>query len=352
MKSIRIILILMVLTTVLSPLRLKAVDWSRVVDLEGSWYFTVGDNPSWSDPGVSTDDWDQIPVPCKWEEYYEGYNGYAWYRRNFEVKAFPPSNNLVLFMGQIDDVDEVFVNGVKVGQTGSFFPNYKSAWNVQRKYELPNGLLKQGKNTIAVRVYDEGLDGGIRGGRIGIYFDNDVNLLSFNLSGKWKFSPYRERNCTSEKFDDSQWPEINVPGKWETQGYPGYDGYAWYRKKFTLPSDMQNQRLYIVLGKIDDMDKVYINGELIGQTEDLKRYREYNRSNSWRMYRAYPIPQGVLKEQNTIVVQVYDKYGDGGIYEGPVGLAQPEDARALLERETDDNSFNNFWSIIDYIFNN
>jgi hypothetical protein len=39
-------------------------------------------------------------------------------------------------------------------------------------------------------------------------------------------------------FDDSNWAEIKTNLPWERQGYNGYDGYAWYRIRFSLPSSL------------------------------------------------------------------------------------------------------------------
>lgn len=344
-------LCLILLVAALSPIRLKAVDWSQVVDLTGKWLFTVGDDPDWSKPGIKADDWDMISVPGEWERHYPGYNGFAWYRREFDITVLPGNGRLTLFLGKIDDADEVFVNGIKVGQTGSFFPDFKSAYSVERIYQLPVGLLKPGRNLIAVRVYDELLDGGLLGGqRIGIYYDNDIDLLAFDLSGSWKFSIYRERNYYQEQFDDKNWSDVQVPGCWEDQGFKSHDGYGWYRKQFILPPNKLGEAYYLVLGRIDDNDKVYLNGRQLGRTEDLPQYYEYDKSLSWLLYRAYPIPEGVLKRINTIAVEVYDHGGDGGIYEGPIGLATPADAKELLGRHIESNYSQSFWSIFRYIF--
>jgi sialate O-acetylesterase len=351
MKNRLSLLFALVLATVLSPSELRAVDWSRVVNLEGSWFFTVGDDPNWAKPQVKTDDWDKIQVPGPWEGFYPGYNGFAWYRREFDVSVIPGNGQLTLFLGRIDDVDEVFVNGVKVGQTGTFLPEFVSAYNIERKYPLQVGLLKPGRNTIAVRVYDQGLEGGIVGGsRIGIFYDNDQELVRFDLSGTWKFSIYRERDFFKPDFNDKEWADIQVPANWEAQGFNNHDGFGWYRKQFIVPATLVNQDLYIVLGRIDDTDRVYLNGKQIGRTESLPMYRESSKSNAWRLYRAYSIPKGLLQRNNVLAVEVHDKYGDGGIYEGPIGRAAPNDAKLLLERKVDVYQFDSFWSVIRYIF--
>lgn len=311
----------------------QANKWGRVAGLEGLWKFSVGDDIEWAKSNFNDNNWDNILVPDNWDNYYDGYNGYAWYRKKFNIRSLPNEGSLVLMLGRIDDVDEVFINGVKIGQTGSFMPNFESAYNIERRYSIPNGLLKESNNTIAIRVYDAGGPGGIvQADLLGIFFDNDISLLSLNLSGKWKFSVIREKGITNLGFNDSGWDEINVPGKWENQGYDGYDGYAWYRKKFTLPTELENKELYIVLGRIDDFDKVYLNGEMIGRTEYLDYYSRIDKWRAYQLYRVYKVPALKFKKINELVVEVFDEKLSGGIYEGPIGLMTYNDAKILIER--------------------
>lgn len=348
LKKVNILLIMLLIV----PATMRATDWSCIVNLSGSWSFSVGDNPAWANPKTDVSDWDKIYVPGAWEEYYENYNGYAWYRKSFDMRPYPEKGKISLLLGQIDDVDEVFVNGVKVGQSGSFFPEYKSAYNYYRKYKLPDGLLKPTGNVIAVRVYDEGLQGGIiSGNEIGIFYDNDVSLLSLDLSGEWKFSTYREPGVTDKNFNDRSWKTIQVPQYWENQGYSDYDGRAWYRKEFTLSSTLLSEELFLSLGKIDDMDKVYLNGKLIGRTEDLDVYDRYNKWNTWRFYRIYRIPTGLLEAKNVLVVEVYDGQEGGGIYEGPIGITTRKNAYILEDRNEEEDWSNPVRAVFHEIFN-
>jgi hypothetical protein len=304
-----------------------------MANLEGMWSFTVGDNMQWADPAYNPTDWDKIPVPGQWENHYPGYNGFAWYRRTFDIRSVPGEGTIALMLGYIDDVDEVFINGVKVGQSGSFPPDFNTAYNVERVYHLPNELLKPTNNVIAVRVFDTAGPGGImRGSNFGIFYDNDFSLISLDLSGQWKFSTLRERGLFDVGFNDQHWAEIKVPAYWESQGYENYDGLAWYRTKFILPASLEDQELYLVLGKIDDMDKVYLNGDLIGRTEYLTDFNRLNRGNAHQLYRTYKIPIGKLRKFNVLVVEVNDERLGGGIYEGPIGLMTPQNARIIEER--------------------
>lgn len=327
---------------------LKAADWSRIADLEGIWYFTVGDDQNWSKHQTDVSKWDKMFVPDNWDQYYRNYNGYGWYRKNFDVNWIPEKGELFLFLGQIDDVDEVFINGVKVGQTGTFPPNFKTAYNHNRRYLIPRDLLKKSDNSIAIRVYDTAGPGGIvQANRIGVYYDDDVNLLLQDLSGTWKWSTYRENGMHSLQFDDARWKTISVPGHWD----PSYDGTAWYRTTFRLDTKNQSSDLYLVLGKIDDFDKVYLNGELIGRTEYLDRYSRYNRGNAWRLYRVYKLPKNLMKANNVLVVEVHDDQLDGGIYEGPVGIVNTRDAQVLLSRSENEDFWYNPVRFIFDLFN-
>jgi len=62
-----------------------------------------------------------------------------------------------LDLGKIDDFDEVWINGQKVGGIDRTNPE---AWNTIRRYKIPPSLLRLGSNRIAVRVWDRFGGGG------------------------------------------------------------------------------------------------------------------------------------------------------------------------------------------------
>jgi hypothetical protein len=59
------------------------------------------------------------------------------------------------------------------------------------------------------------------------------------LDDQWKFTTGDSSAFASVGFDDSAWKPISSAKCWEDQGYPGYDGYGWYRKKFALPGNLK-----------------------------------------------------------------------------------------------------------------
>jgi sialate O-acetylesterase len=80
-----------------------------------------------------------------------------------------------------------------------------------------------------------------------------------------------------------------------------------------------------MIGKIDDIDQVYINGTLVGSTGEFRtdsRFDDPATGQEYNAFRGYYLPEGLLKknQKNVIAVRVFDSGGDGGIYEGPVGI--------------------------------
>ncbi len=63
-----------------------------------------------------------------------------------------------LSLGAIDDFDRTFINGTQIGQTDMTVANY---WGASRTYNIPKGLLKAGRNVIAVLAHDNSGPGGL-----------------------------------------------------------------------------------------------------------------------------------------------------------------------------------------------
>ncbi|MEM6764368.1 MAG: beta galactosidase jelly roll domain-containing protein [Bacteroidota bacterium] len=152
-------------------------------------------------------------------------------------------------------------------------------------------------------------------------FHEDPITLSIDFSGEWLFQVGDEMKWKEADWDDSDWASIMAPGYWEDQGYEDYNGFAWYRKKAVIPTSLEEDKLIVLLGKIDDLDQLYINGQLVGSvglTDDSNKIL----GNEWQELRGYYIPEGVIQfgEENVFAVRVYDGKVGGGIHEGPIGL--------------------------------
>lgn len=300
-----------------------AQEYETVLDLSGKWKFSIGDNMEWAGFLFDDNNWNQIHVPSSWENQgYYGYDGIAWYRKKFKVPSNSQDQNLYLELGYIDDVDEVYFNGVKIGSTGTFPPFYKTAYNAHRQYLIPKNLLNiNQENCIAVRVFDERLEGGILRGNIRLLKEKNPMPIDIDLQGYWKFKT--GDNIIWSNLDDySGWKNILVPSTWEDQGFRNYNGYAWYVIQIVPDSKIVSDKLVLVLGKIDDIDELYINGKFIASTGEFKEIPRNIHTIEYNAFRGYYLPNNILKPnvKNTIAVRVYDKGGNGGIYKGPVGI--------------------------------
>lgn len=150
----------------------------------------------------------------------------------------------------------------------------------------------------------------------------DLKTL-LNLRGEWKFELGDNMKWADPKFNDSKWDKVRVPRPWEDEGYPGYDGYAWYRKHFTVEKDLKNTAVYLKVGYIDDVSEVYLNGHLVGFEGQFPPdyVTAYNVSRTYRV-----APQFInYAGDNVLAVRVYDDQLAGGIVSGSVGLYEAKD---------------------------
>jgi alpha-glucosidase (family GH31 glycosyl hydrolase) len=138
--------------------------------------------------------------------------------------------------------------------------------------------------------------------------------IDISLHGKWKFRTDSllqgdAGGWYAASFDDSRWDSITSEQPWEKQGYPAYDGVAWYRKRITVPTGLHPEHLYAEFGSVDDEYDIFINGKKVG-----------HHSPAWNSI-TYTDVLPYVKQggENLIVLRVNDWGGDGGV-SGPTAL--------------------------------
>lgn len=152
------------------------------------------------------------------------------------------------------------------------------------------------------------------------------------LNKGWLFLQGDNPEYASPDFDDSSWKPIRVDRIWEEQDYDPYDGFAWYRVKVFIPSRLKKnaflkEGLKIYLGKINNYDQSYINGQLFGingenQPEDTPIDTSFIKAPTemWNHPRRYTLrvddPRIRWDQENVIAVRVYDEGGQGGLWTG------------------------------------
>lgn len=109
--------------------------------------------PSWYDPTYVPGGWRRIHIPGFWEDQgVKDLNGVVWYRKEIEIPQSMAGKPARVFLGRIVDADELYINGKSVGRTTYQYP--------QRRYTVPEGVLKTGKNLFVIRVTNNGGKGG------------------------------------------------------------------------------------------------------------------------------------------------------------------------------------------------
>lgn len=108
---------------------------------------------TWFDTAYVPKNWHNINIPGYWEDQgVKDLDGVVWYRKEIDVPASMTGIPAKIAMGRIVDADYLYINGVQVGNTTYQYP--------QRRYTVPAGLLKSGKNLFVIRVINQFGKGG------------------------------------------------------------------------------------------------------------------------------------------------------------------------------------------------
>ena len=173
----------------------------------------------------------------------------------------------------------------------------------------------------------------LRHGADAVINDRKNGTFRLSLNGKWKFHYVetfadRPTDFMMDRVDASRWPDINVPGNWELQGFgtpiyvnqpyefcssgyppywdkpnPPYVPQEWnptgtYRREFTLPGDWDDKEIFLSADGVRGAAFYYLNGKFVGMSKDAKTPARFNVSaiaKKGRMslpfrYTAFPMP--------------------------------------------------------------
>jgi sialate O-acetylesterase len=156
--------------------------WDRVSE---QWWRTnepgLKDAIPWSDARFDDSGWKLVTPGGFWETngpVLGNYDGTGWYRTTVQLTRAQAQGEARITLGPIDDMDVVFINGHRIGGM--------QGWDTPREYVVPAGVLKPGRNLIAVGVLDLGGGGGMWGPadakRLTLADGSDVSLAA-----PWRF---------------------------------------------------------------------------------------------------------------------------------------------------------------------
>jgi sialate O-acetylesterase len=145
-----------------------------------------GYKEKWYSPEYTPSDWSTMIAPGFWENQgLKDFDGVVWLRKEFYVPAEMVNRNLVINLERLNNTDETYFNGVKVGVM---------TWPIGRRiYFVPANLVKEGKNIIAIRLENTSGNGGFDSKnaidlRLQEAVESDRPLI-IPLSGTWLYKP-------------------------------------------------------------------------------------------------------------------------------------------------------------------
>jgi len=141
------------LDSVLGHLTAQKKEWTLNMETN-----EPGKKEKWELLETDVSSWKEMKLPTFWENAgLPGLDGVVWFRKDIELTKAESEAGMTLNLGPIDDGDDTYVNGMLVGQLNYLTAN---AGITPRVYKVDSKLLKEGKNTIVIRVMDKAAQGG------------------------------------------------------------------------------------------------------------------------------------------------------------------------------------------------
>ena len=150
-------------------------DWMELPFNDMQYADEIYDDSNWFDiefPGNFNDVFGETVV--------NDFDGAVWVRKNFFLEEL--EDTYFLDLGLVDDMDFTYINGVFVGSS------FQAESFKEKRYKIPAGILRQGKNVISIRLIDTMGPARVRS-PISLKSSNNSNL---NLEGTWKVIPSAE----------------------------------------------------------------------------------------------------------------------------------------------------------------
>jgi sialate O-acetylesterase len=160
--------------------RLKAQSGPEYGNFISHWYdeYDRGQKEGWSGAAFDDSGWKTVRLPGGFGELgVPATPAVAWFRREVTLPDPLPAGKATLSLGIVERMDTAFVNGQWVGA---------SAWvENPRNYILRDGILKPGRNVIAVRVFKTKPQGGFlsKPDLLGLTLGDRTKVA---LAGEWR----------------------------------------------------------------------------------------------------------------------------------------------------------------------
>jgi sialate O-acetylesterase len=221
------------------------------------WYdqYDVGLKEKWAAPELDDSGWKPVDLPGGFKELgVPETPALAWFRREIVLPDPLPAGMPLIFLGSIERMDTVFINGQSVGA---------SAWvENPRVYPLFGAVLKPGKNVIAIRVLKTKPDGGFLGKPEEMHLLlGDKSIIP--LAGRWKARLSLDaRPPQPLPIAYENWPvmpDVLYEGMLKPIAPLSITGALWYQGEQNSPRGFQYRKILPVM--IADWRKFFAQGD-------------------------------------------------------------------------------------------
>lgn len=291
----------------------------------------------WFSPEFTPAGWSTLIAPGFWESQgLKDYDGIVWMRKEINVPASLAGKNLLLNLEVIDDYDITWFNGVEIGSM-SWAPG-------RRIYAIPGKLVKEGKNLLAIRIEDNGGNGGFRSRnaadlRLQEVVESD-NPLIIPVSGEWL---YHSTIVPSHYLPKPEAPGSNrIPSSiYNAMVAPfsslAVKGILWYQGESNAGRAYQYRSLLPLM--IRDWRKQFQRDDLpflLVQIAAHGALTENPVENSWAALReAQAMTLSVPQTGMVVTIDVGDPYDVHPTNKQVVGKRLAAEARKLVYGEAD-----------------
>ncbi len=254
----------------------------------------------WFDVNYVTKGWRSINIPGYWEDQgLKDLNGVIWYRKEIDIPASMVGKSSKVFLGRIVDADELYINGVRVGNTTYQYP--------QRRYTVSPNVLKTGKNIFVIRVTNTNGKGGFVTDKPYCIFSETDTV---DLKGTWQYKvglvnrPFagggfgggiNAQNQPAALYNAMVAPEINYTIK----------GFCWYQGESNAGKPQEYGALLKAL--MNDWRNKWKQGPLPFLYVQLPGFMDYNylpSESGWAVLRQQQL--NALAVPNTAMAVAID----------------------------------------------
>ena len=106
----------------------------------------------------------------------------------------------------------------------------------------------------------------------GFYPLKESGRIIYNFNEGWRFYLGDKAGAQASDFDDADWEVVCAPHTVRlepagTSGCRNYQGICWYRKHFTMPTDMAGKHVSLYFEAVMGKQQVYVNGRMVCEHE-------------------------------------------------------------------------------------